>query len=83
MNNKDRFFPQYRKLVNEKAYYKIIDARNFEEIQLIGSTKKMFKISATKYPEILKIDDMINLTVEYYLQSSEKEWNELIFLIRS
>ena len=77
MNNKDRVFPQYRKLVNEKAYYKIIDSRNFEEIQLIGSIKKFFKINATQYPEILKIDDMLNLTNENYLESSEKEWNEL------
>ncbi len=78
MDNKDIVFPQYRKLANEKAYYKIIDARNFEEIQLIGSTKKMFKINATQYPEILKIDDMLNLTAEYYLYSSENEWLELI-----
>jgi hypothetical protein len=77
MNNKDRVFPQYRKLVNEKAYYKIIDSRNFEEIQFIGSIKKFFKINATQYPEILKIDDMLNLTNENYLESSEKEWNEL------
>ncbi len=74
MDNKGIVFPQYRKLANEKAYYKIIDSRNFEEIQLIGSTKKMFKISATQYPEILKIDDMLNLTVDYYLYSSESEW---------
>jgi hypothetical protein len=77
MNNKDRVFPQYRKLVNEKAYYKKIDSRNFEEIQLIGSIKKFFKINANQYPEILKIDDMLNLTNENYLESSEKEWNEL------
>ncbi len=77
MNNKDRVFPQYRKLVNEKAYYKIIDSRNFEEIQLIGSIKKFFKINANQYPEILKIDDMLNLTNENYLESSEKEWNEM------
>ena len=77
MNNKDRVFTQYRKLVNEKAYYKIIDSRNFEEIQFIGSIKKIFKINATQYPEILKIDDMLNLTNENYLESSEKEWNEL------
>ena len=78
MNNKDRLFPQYRKLVNEKAFYKINDGRNFEEIQIVGSIKKIFKINAIQYPEILKIDDMINLTNENYLLSSENEWNELL-----
>ena len=82
MDNKDRVFPQYRKLVNEKAFYKIIDARNFEEIQLIGSKIKLFQIRASQYPEILKIDDMINLTTDNYLYSSGNEWNGLIMMIR-
>ena len=82
MDNKDRVFPQYRKLVNEKAFYKIVDNRNFEEIQLIGSKKILFQLCATQYPEILKIDDMLNLTTENYVYSSENEWDELILLIR-
>ncbi len=41
----------------------------------------MFQICASQYPEILKIDDMINLTTENYVYSSENEWDELILLI--
>ena len=39
MNNKDTVFPQYRKLVNNKSYYKINSDRIFEEIQIVGSKK--------------------------------------------
>ena len=58
--HKDNLFPQYRKLSNGKAYYKIVNERNFEEIQLIGTIKMNYKIEAKQYPEILKIQDMLH-----------------------
>jgi hypothetical protein len=51
-------FPIYRKLPNEKVYYKLIDDRNFEEITLMGTKAFKFNMMATQYPEILKIQDM-------------------------
>ena len=47
MNDKDTVFPQYRKLVNNKSFYKIIDERNFEEIQLVGRLKNKYFIEAS------------------------------------
>ncbi len=77
MNDKGRDFPQYRKLFNEKAFYKIIDDRHFEEIQLIGSRKVTHSITADKYPEILRIQDMLNL--EYgYLECVQEEYERLL-----
>ena len=32
--NKDTVFPQYRKLNNGKAYYKIVSENEFEELQI-------------------------------------------------
>jgi hypothetical protein len=73
MSNKGRDFPQYRKLFNEKAFYKIIDDRHFDEIQLMGSRKMSYSFTAEKYPEILRIQDMLDLA-EGYLESSQEEY---------
>ena len=77
MMNKDIVFPQYRKLANSKSFYKITSDRNFEEIQLVGSLKNKYMFEAKIYPEILKINDLLDLVDENYLESSESEWNLL------
>lgn len=71
---------QYRKLANLKNYYKIIDSRNFEEIQLIGDKIKHFKFHATQYPEILRIMDMLD-TSSLYVVATEEEWEEKFNLL--
>jgi len=75
--NKDNLFPQFRKLSNEKAFYKIIDELNFEEIQLVGSKKLFYQTYAEQYPEILRIQDMLNCIDSLFIIISEKEWSEL------
>lgn len=76
--NKDNFFPQYRKLVNEKVYYRIINERKFDEIQLVGTKKILYSFEVTQYPDILKINDLIQLKNEIYIISTENEWNNLV-----
>lgn len=73
MQNKGTDFPQYRKLSNDKVFYKIINDREFEEVQLIGTTAKLHHITAEKYPEMLRIQDLLSLG-EWYLHSSEEEF---------
>lgn len=77
MQNEDTSFPQYRKLVNGRAYYKIVDDRHFEEIQLIGSRKQIFAFRATQYPEILKIQDLLTCFDDIYQVIAETEWLEI------
>ena len=77
MMSKDIDFPQYRKLSNEKVFYKILSDRKFAEIQLMGSKAFLYEFDATKYPEILKIQDMLSLD-EGYLTSNALEFGKLI-----
>ncbi len=77
MNAKDTVFPQYRKLSNNRTFYKILDDRHFEEIQLFGSKKNKYLFTATQYPEILKIQDMLMLAEGTYVNSSKEEWDKL------
>ena len=73
MNDKNTDFPQYRKLSNDKTFYKIHSDRLFEEVQWMGSKVFCYRIEAKHYPEILKIQDMLQLQ-EPYLQITEEEF---------
>lgn len=75
--HKNTDFPQYRKLSNGKAYYKILDERNFVEIQLMGSKKITHTIKAVQYPEILRIKEMLDV-LEPFEIAFEGEFNEML-----
>ncbi len=70
-------FPIYRKLINNKVYYKIVDEKNFEEIKLIGSKVSHSKTTANQYPELLLIQDLIACAADYFSTSSQEEWDNL------
>lgn len=59
MDNKVIDFPQYRKLSNDKVFYRINSKTEFDEIQVVGKTAFLHKIEAIQYPEILRIQDML------------------------
>ena len=67
-------FPQYRKLSNHKSFYKIVSKDAFEEIQLVGTFSMKTKTTATKYPEILRIKDMLDGVTPFEI-STEAEYN--------
>jgi hypothetical protein len=72
MMDKNTHFPQYRKLSNGKTFYKIVDERTFEEIVLLGEKRMYFKTIAEKYPEMLRIKDMLELEVPFLVATEEE-----------
>ena len=74
MIDKNTHFPQYRKLSNGKTFYKITDERTFEEIVMMGVKRIHFKTLAEKYPEMLRIKDMLELEVPF-LMATEEEYS--------
>jgi hypothetical protein len=74
MSYKVTDFPQYRKLSNGKVFYRIRDARNFDEIQIIGSKASWFSMNATKYPEILRIQELLEAKDSFILESNQVEF---------
>lgn len=77
MLDKGTDFPQYRKLSNDKVYYRIIDDRNFDEIQIIGIKAQLRHVFAEQYPEILRIQDMLSFGIEGFVESDEAEFSSL------
>jgi hypothetical protein len=67
-------YPIYRKLNNNRRFYKVLDSKSFEEIQVVG-TKKLHQLyEAKQYPEILFIQDLVSMIHTGILNSSESEW---------
>jgi len=67
-------FPQYRKLVNNKSFYRIDSERLFHEIQLVGTICFLIKTEAKQYPEILRIKDMLSFS-EPFVESTAEEFH--------
>ena len=73
MFDKNTYFPQYRKLSNGKTFYKIIDERTFDEVILMGEKRIKITTVASKYPEMLRIKDMLELVLPF-LEATEIEF---------
>lgn len=69
-------FPKYRKLINNKSYYRIEDESHFIEIQLIGNKEFELKINAVQFPEKLKIKDMLNCE-DPYIKIEQNEFDQI------
>ncbi len=51
-------YPQFRKYPNEKAYFKIISAKEWEEVQIIGSKSILHHFTVKILPDRNFIYDM-------------------------
>lgn len=67
-------FPTYRKLSNNKSFYRIDDDRNFFEIQIVGNNCFLTHTEAKQYPEIIRITDMLSLS-EPFIESTVEEFH--------
>jgi len=69
-------FPQYRKLSNDRSFYRINSNDSFDELQIMGERVFLHRIQAEKYPEKLRIMEMLDCVVGYQNSTSE-EWEML------
>jgi hypothetical protein len=81
MTDKNKQFPQYRKLPNGKSLYRIDSERLFVELQKIGSSWWLHNVEAKQYPEILRIMDMLQLN-EPFILSTKNEFETLYNLVK-
>lgn len=70
-------FPQFRKRFDNKSYYKIINERNMQEVQIVGEKHFIFDIKADKYFEILRIQEILDDKIELYSVISKEEFEAL------
>ncbi|MDP2387858.1 MAG: hypothetical protein Q8M29_15905 [Bacteroidota bacterium] len=73
----DIHFPQYRKYSNNKNYFKIYSAHEFEEVQVIGTKHIRRSVKAIQFPEKNLIIDLLLLKHENILVINRKEYEKL------
>ena len=71
-------FPQYRKSLNGKHFYKIISEIEFEEIQLIGGKYLFMKTVAEIYPDKMRIQDMLHSDTGLFQVITDREFVETL-----
>jgi hypothetical protein len=74
MKLEDIHFPVYRKYKNNKSYFKIINPRLFEEVQVIGSKKFIKETEARLFPEVNFVRDLVLNYSEMAYEISEEEY---------
>ncbi|TNE54414.1 MAG: hypothetical protein EP338_07435 [Bacteroidetes bacterium] len=67
-------YPAFRKLANGKVLYKINSKDHFEELQPMGKRYLHFSMQAKQYPELLRIQDMLQCLEGHYVEACETEW---------
>lgn len=70
-------FPQYRKLKNNKHFYKIISETEFEEIIIIGKKRLSFFKKAEIFPDMVLVRDMLRLSSVDYQASTKEEYDHV------
>lgn len=67
-------FPQFRKLSNEKSYYRIDSAQELTEIQRIGDKYMVHRLIARILPEKLLIADLLASDGSNYVRIGAEEF---------
>ena len=70
-------FPQFRKYPNEKAYFKIISEKEWEEIQIMGNRFTHHKFIAKIFPDHNYLHDMTHDFEKYWLRIDENEYERI------
>jgi hypothetical protein len=69
-------FPQFRKLSNEKSYYRIDSNAELIEIQRSGQRYTIHQVKASILPERLLIGDLLEAENGHYLKISADEFEQ-------
>ena len=69
-------FPQFRKLNNDKSYYRIDAHDRFVELQQIGKKWMKFELKVDQYFDLMRVHDMLQANSPY-VRSTQNEFNAI------
>ncbi|HRG37823.1 MAG TPA: hypothetical protein PK289_04770 [Bacteroidia bacterium] len=70
-------YPQYRKYKNNKVYFKIISANEWEELHVLGNKVRLHPFVAKILPDRNYISDMTFDYKDHWELIEEEEYEEL------
>jgi hypothetical protein len=68
-------FPQYRRRFDNKSFYKLLNERTLEEVQLIGDKAFIHRLEATQYFEIIRLQEILACEGDQYFDATEEEYD--------
>lgn len=71
-------FPVYRKYINNKSYFKVLDFKEFEEIQVLGKNYWVHTFKAKILPDHHLIKDLVEMKGERWIEITETEYLEFL-----
>ena len=71
-------YPQYRKYKNNKAYFKIISEKEWEEIQVLGTKYIVHSFTVNIFPDRNFIYDMTFDYENNWLKIDAEEYEEVL-----
>lgn len=74
-------FPIYRKLANERSFYRIDSATAFVEVQRLGSRWVLHRVEARIYPEKARIHELLVMADPGVLASDAPEFDRWLALV--
>jgi len=77
MQNTNVIFPVYRKYDHERSIFKIVSAKKFIEIQVMGDLFFYHEINAKILPDFQLIQDMIDMHNGHWVSANEEEFDVL------
>lgn len=72
----ERGFPKFRMLVDGRHFYRIDDPEHFVEIQIVGTKRTVHQITASAYPEKLRVQQMIDMSDGLYAEIDAARWED-------
>ena len=76
-------YPQYRKYKNNKAYFKIISDKEWEEIQVLGSKYMLHLFTVNILPDRNFIYDMTFDYRDHWEKIEETEYEQMKMMVKS
>ena len=69
-------WPQFRRMVDGRHYYNVLSPGHFLELQAVGRRWVLHEVLATAYPEMLRVQEMLQCLEGRYEAVSEDDWME-------
>jgi hypothetical protein len=67
-------FPVYRKLANERSFFRIDSPLRFTEVQRVGRQCVVHEVEAHTYPEKVRLIELLELQHHWVKESSSEEF---------
>lgn len=68
-------FPVHRKLANDRSFFRITSPTHFIEVQRVGERCVVHELTATTYPDRVRIAELLEAGTGHVVEASAEEFD--------